>query len=93
MNDLTEKERIALAARKVLATIEGDCPAEVKLWSSVLSLAIKDLGHNNYKHSAMAYLSNRQIPAAELIGIDSDYVRLILRKLGINIREQYAKHH
>ena len=80
-------ERLVMrnAAIKKIRTQFGDTP-EHKLMFAIVEQAIKDLNSRVIcdRKSAEQYLKN-EIPHAELCGVDSEWVRRVLKKCGTDL--------
>ena len=75
--NLLEKQ-LQLSLSPTIASPEAD------MMISIIGRAAADMLSNPQDICTKLYLQGN-IPPAELLGIDSDYVRLLLKKIGINI--------
>ena len=57
---------------------------EANLMIAIIGRAVADILYSPYDMKARSYLQG-EIPPAELVGIDSDYVRLLLKRIGIYV--------
>jgi len=73
------------AAIKKIRTQFGDTP-EHKLMFAIVEQAIKDLSSKSIEvsRSAERHIKN-EIPHAELCGVDSEWIRLVLKKCGTDL--------
>ena len=85
IEDLKMDDRIHVANIRIKGAVHLKCP-ESKLFLGIIKRAVDDLGDRSHdsilvRRKAKAYLMQDSIYNAELIGLDSDWIRDTLRTL------------
>ena len=81
VEELRESVRVKMALRKIGKQYPKTPTG--KLFFAILAKAIDDLTMPRYRKEAIRYLSTNEVMACELCGVDSDWVRSVLIKLGL----------
>lgn len=73
------------AAQNVLKRLSPQFPdtGEGRLWLAVIFLAVADVFDGYRTRSALEYLFASRIPAADLCGVESEWIHRVLKEEGI----------